>query len=49
MTVASLNTMSKRRSELEGRLDGLLSRIAMETQEIKELEQLLTDGEERAN
>ncbi|XP_011478016.1 centriolin [Oryzias latipes] len=41
--------MSKRRSELEGRLDGLLSRIAMETQEIKELEQLLTDGQILAN
>lgn len=32
---------------MEGRLDDLLSRIAMETQEIRELEQQLTDGEEK--
>ncbi len=31
---------------MEDRLDDMLSRIAMETQEIKELEQQLTDGEE---
>ncbi|XP_024113788.2 centriolin isoform X3 [Oryzias melastigma] len=49
VTVPSINIMSKRRSELEGRLNGLLSRIAMETQEIKELEQLLTDGQILAN
>lgn len=36
-------------SELEGRLDNLLSRIAAETQEIKELEQQLTDGEEKSD
>ncbi|KAM9699999.1 uncharacterized protein ACNS7B_003442 [Menidia menidia] len=41
--------MSGRRSQLEGRLDDLLSRIAMETQEIKELEQQLTDGQILAN
>lgn len=33
-------------STMEGRLNDLLSRIAMETQEIRELEQQLTDGEE---
>lgn len=33
-------------SGLEDRLGDMLSRIAMETQEIKELEQQLTDGEE---
>ncbi|XP_023280379.1 centriolin-like [Seriola lalandi dorsalis] len=41
--------MSRRQSELEGRLDDMLSRIAMETQEIKELEQQLTDGQILAN
>ena len=41
-----LDRMSRQQSELEGRLDDMLSRIAMETQEIKELEQQLTDGEE---
>ncbi|KAF0022522.1 hypothetical protein F2P81_025148 [Scophthalmus maximus] len=35
--------MSRSQSELEGRLDDMLSRIAMETQEIQELEQQLTD------
>ncbi|KAM7390971.1 hypothetical protein PAMP_021694 [Pampus punctatissimus] len=44
-----LNRMSRKQSELEGRLDDMLSRIAMETQEIKELEQQLTDGEERTD
>jgi len=41
--------MSGRQSELEGRLEDTLSRIATETQEIKELEQQLTDGEETTN
>ncbi|XP_026177590.1 centriolin isoform X2 [Mastacembelus armatus] len=40
-----LDRMSRKQSELEGRLDDMLSRIAMETQEIKELEQQLTDGQ----
>lgn len=44
-----LGRMSKMQSELEGRLDDLLSRIAMETQEIKELEQQLTNGEEKSD
>ncbi|XP_037834385.1 centriolin isoform X3 [Kryptolebias marmoratus] len=34
---------------MEGRLDDLLSRIAMETQEIRELEQQLTDSQILAN
>ncbi|XP_068559089.1 centriolin isoform X2 [Cebidichthys violaceus] len=37
--------MSSKQSEVEGRLDDMLSRIAMETQEIRELEQQLTDGQ----
>ncbi|XP_029365490.1 centriolin-like isoform X4 [Echeneis naucrates] len=37
--------MSSRHGEVEGRLDDMLTRIAMETQEIKELEQQLTDGQ----
>ncbi len=41
-----LDSMSAKKSELEDRLDDMLSRIAMETQEIKELEQQLTDGAE---
>ncbi|XP_059194034.1 centriolin [Centropristis striata] len=44
-----LDRMSSMQSELEGRLDDMLSRIAMETQEIKELEQQLTDGQILAN
>ncbi|XP_026198209.1 centriolin isoform X2 [Anabas testudineus] len=44
-----LDRMSCKQSELEGRLDDMLSRIAMETQEIKELEQQLTDGQILAN
>lgn len=40
------DSMSEKTSEMEDRLDDMLSRIAMETQEIKELEQQLTDGEE---
>lgn len=46
MTAQLLDRMSRKQSELEVRLDDMLSRIAMETQEIKELEQQLTDGEE---
>ncbi|XP_076003587.1 uncharacterized protein LOC142996523 isoform X2 [Genypterus blacodes] len=38
-------TMSRNQSKLEGRLDDMLSRIATETQEIRELEQQLTDGQ----
>ena len=49
MTAQLLDRMSGKQSELEGRLDDMLSRIAMETQEIKELEQQLTDGEETAD
>ncbi|XP_047185035.1 centriolin isoform X6 [Scophthalmus maximus] len=41
--------MSRSQSELEGRLDDMLSRIAMETQEIQELEQQLTDGQIQVN
>ncbi|XP_030581756.1 centriolin-like [Archocentrus centrarchus] len=44
-----LGRMSRMQRELEGRLDDLLSRIAMETQEIKELEQQLTNGQIMAN
>lgn len=39
--------MNRKQSELEGRLDHLLTRIATETQEIRELEQQLTTGEEK--
>lgn len=39
-----LSIMSKKQLELEGRLDEMLSRIAKETQEIKDLEQELTEG-----
>ncbi|KAI5088185.1 centriolin isoform X2, partial [Silurus meridionalis] len=41
--------MSKKQHELEGRLDDMLSRIAQETQEIKDLEQELTEGQIAAN
>ncbi|XP_053530297.1 centriolin isoform X2 [Ictalurus punctatus] len=41
--------MSKKQHELEGRLDDMLSRIAKETQEIKDLEQELTEGQIAAN
>lgn len=44
-----LDRMSRKQIELEGRLDDMLSRIAMETQEIKELEQQLTDGEDNTD
>ncbi|XP_043968196.1 centriolin-like isoform X4 [Gambusia affinis] len=43
MRVQLPSTMSRKDGQLEGRLDDLLSRIAMETQEIKELEQQLTN------
>ncbi|CAL8248015.1 unnamed protein product [Merluccius merluccius] len=36
---------SKKHQELEGRLEDMLSRIAMETLEIKHLEQQLTEGQ----
>lgn len=39
-----LDKMSREKIELEDRLSDMLSRIAMETQEIKELEQQLTDS-----
>uniref|UniRef100_A0A8C6U8P0 Uncharacterized protein n=1 Tax=Neogobius melanostomus TaxID=47308 RepID=A0A8C6U8P0_9GOBI len=41
--------MDQDQSEMESRLNDVLSRIAMETQEIKELEQQLTDGQILAN
>ncbi|MED6293965.1 hypothetical protein CHARACLAT_016016 [Characodon lateralis] len=49
MRVQLLSAMSRKDGELEGRLDNLLSRIAMETQEIKELAQQLTSGQILAN
>lgn len=39
-----LDIMNKRCQQLETRLDEMLSRIAKETEEIKDLEQQLTDG-----
>ncbi|XP_073696104.1 centriolin [Garra rufa] len=44
-----LAIMSRRHQELEGRLDDMITRIHKETQEIKELEQQLTDGQIAAN
>lgn len=44
-----LYMMSRKHRELEGRLDDMLSRIAKETEEIKDLEQQLTDGQIAAN
>ncbi|XP_035642272.1 centriolin isoform X8 [Oncorhynchus keta] len=44
-----LDMMSRKHRELEGRLDDMLSRIAKETEEIKDLEQQLTDGQIAAN
>ncbi|KAL0978962.1 hypothetical protein UPYG_G00178550 [Umbra pygmaea] len=44
-----LDMMSKKHRELEVRLDDMLSRIAKETEEIKNLEQQLTDGQIAAN
>ncbi|PWA14834.1 hypothetical protein CCH79_00020213 [Gambusia affinis] len=49
MRVQLPSTMSRKDGQLEGRLDDLLSRIAMETQEIKELEQQLTSNQILAN
>ncbi|XP_035385625.1 centriolin isoform X1 [Electrophorus electricus] len=44
-----LAIMSRKQHELEGRLDDMLTRITKETQEIKDLEQQLTDGQIAAN
>uniref|UniRef100_A0A671KCE9 Centriolin n=1 Tax=Sinocyclocheilus anshuiensis TaxID=1608454 RepID=A0A671KCE9_9TELE len=41
--------MSRKHQELESRLDDMITRIHKETQEIKELEQQLTDGQIAAN
>lgn len=39
-----IEVMNKQYKQLEIRLDEMLSRIAKETEEIKDLEQQLTDG-----
>lgn len=39
-----IEVMNKQYKQLESRLDEMLSRIAKETEEIKDLEQQLTDG-----
>nr|XP_055056552.1 centriolin isoform X4 [Misgurnus anguillicaudatus] len=44
-----LAIMSRKHQELESRLDDMITRIHNETQEIKELEQQLTDGQIAAN
>ncbi|KAM4696024.1 centriolin-like [Rhinophrynus dorsalis] len=44
-----LDMMNRQYKELEGRLDEMLSRIAKETEEIKDLEQQLTEGQIAAN
>ncbi|XP_040591592.1 centriolin isoform X2 [Mesocricetus auratus] len=44
-----LDIMNKQYTQLESRLDEVLSRIAKETEEIKDLEQQLTDGQIAAN
>ncbi|XP_034969295.2 centriolin isoform X1 [Zootoca vivipara] len=44
-----LDMMNKHYKHLESRLDDMLSRIAKETEEIRELEQQLTDGQIAAN
>ncbi|XP_069039459.1 centriolin isoform X3 [Lepisosteus oculatus] len=44
-----LDMMSRQYRELENRLDEMLTRIAKETEEIKDLEQQLTDGQIAAN
>ncbi|XP_036038938.1 centriolin isoform X3 [Onychomys torridus] len=44
-----LDIMNKQYTQLESRLDEILSRIAKETEEIKDLEQQLTDGQIAAN
>ncbi len=41
-----LAIMSRKHQELESRLDDMITRIHKETQEIKELEQQLTDGQQ---
>ncbi|MEE6505076.1 hypothetical protein FKM82_005434 [Ascaphus truei] len=41
--------MNRQYKQLEGRLDEMLSRIARETEEIKDLEQQLTEGQIAAN
>ncbi|XP_076854298.1 centriolin isoform X2 [Brachyhypopomus gauderio] len=45
----ALAVMSRRQHELEERLDDVLTRITKETQEIKDLEQQLTDGQIAVN
>ncbi|NWI22478.1 CNTRL protein, partial [Sula dactylatra] len=47
--VQQFDVMNKHYKELEGRLDEMLSRIAKETEEIKDLEQQLTDGQIATN
>ncbi|XP_032994259.1 centriolin isoform X2 [Lacerta agilis] len=44
-----LDMMNKHYKHLESRLDDMLSRIAKETEEIRDLEQQLTDGQIAAN
>ncbi|NXA34778.1 CNTRL protein, partial [Eudromia elegans] len=44
-----LDIMNKHYEQLESRLDEMLSRIAKETEEIKDLEQQLTDGQIATN
>ncbi|KAM5145706.1 centriolin [Mantella aurantiaca] len=44
-----LEMMDRQYKQLEGRLDEMLSRIARETEEIKDLEQQLTEGQIAAN
>nr|XP_021509349.1 centriolin isoform X3 [Meriones unguiculatus] len=44
-----LDIMNKQYTQLESRLDEILSRIAKETEDIKDLEQQLTDGQIAAN
>ncbi|XP_065593258.1 centriolin [Cyrtonyx montezumae] len=44
-----MEVMNKQYKQLESRLDEMLSRIAKETEEIKDLEQQLTDGQIAAN
>ncbi|XP_070374951.1 centriolin isoform X4 [Equus asinus] len=44
-----LDIMNKQYKQLESRLDEVLSRIAKETEEIKDLEQQLTEGQIAAN
>ena len=39
-----MDMRSRKHHELEGRLDNMLSRIARETEEIKDLEQQFTDS-----